>query len=67
MRNPDRIPKICCLLEEAWKKSPDERLGQFLSNYVYGHHQDIFFPEDDRVEIALKILVTPCKPKRKKR
>ena len=54
MRNPERIERICKLLEKAWSKAPDQRLGQFLANYVFGHHQDIFFQEDDVTEERLK-------------
>uniref|UniRef100_A0A6M3JKT5 DUF1018 domain-containing protein n=1 Tax=viral metagenome TaxID=1070528 RepID=A0A6M3JKT5_9ZZZZ len=56
MRDPKRIKRICKILEKAWSLSPDQRLGQFLSNYVYGHRQDIFFLEDDEVEKLLNGL-----------
>lgn len=32
---------------------PDFRLGQFLCNYVFGHHTDIFFQEDSLTENIL--------------
>ncbi len=53
MRNPKRIKVICRALERAWGKMPDQRLGQFLANHVFGHHTDIFFPEDDDIENML--------------
>jgi len=34
-RDPDRIREMCELLKEAWEKSPDQRFGQFLLNYVF--------------------------------
>lgn len=46
MRNPDRIGKILERLGILWNYYPDQRLGQLLSNYVFGRG-DIFFPEDD--------------------
>lgn len=57
MRPKARIKRVCTKLERAWSKSPDERLGQFLSNYVYGHHRDIFFDEDDEVEKKLEVFI----------
>ncbi len=32
MRPIERIPKILKRLEEVWKKNPDLRLGQLISN-----------------------------------
>jgi len=54
MRDIKRIKRICHLLEKMWTKCPDQRLGQFLSNYVFGHHADPFFLEDDAIEEILK-------------
>ena len=45
MRDPKRIKKICRTIEKKWAKVPDQRLGQFLANYVFGHHVDVFFQE----------------------
>jgi len=60
MRETKRIGRICRLLAKKWKTQPDQRLGQFLSNYVFGHHSDdgacIFYQEDDQSEIALNIM-----------
>ncbi len=55
MRELERIDRICNLLKEKWKLVPDQRLGQFLINYVFGpnpHHPRydsyiFFFKEDD--------------------
>jgi len=54
MRKIARVKRICKLLEKEWLKVPDQRLGQFLSNYVFGEGQDIFFQEDDLTENCLK-------------
>ena len=60
MRDLKRIKRICQALEKKWSKVPDQRLGQFLENYVYGHHigrsECIFYIEDDIVEDRLKKL-----------
>jgi uncharacterized protein YihD (DUF1040 family) len=56
MRDPKRIKRICDLLRKRWSKSPDLRMGQFLANFVYGHHVDIFFQEDDETEARLSSL-----------
>lgn len=52
MRDPNRINRVCKALAEAWMCYPDQRFGQFLSNYfgeICRKHDvnDIFFPEDD--------------------
>lgn len=54
MRDKKRIKRICNLLEKAWSKYPDHRLGQFLANFVFGHHQDVFFQEDIITENILR-------------
>ena len=35
MRDPARIHIICQALEDAWSKSPDMRMGQFLENWIF--------------------------------
>ncbi|MFX1569005.1 MAG: hypothetical protein ACFFCV_11640 [Promethearchaeota archaeon] len=65
MREIERIDRICNLLKEKWKKAPDERLGQFLINHIYGPdiHKDIriYYIEDDKVEFNLKNLFSDVK------
>ena len=53
-RDPKRIKKICQLLEIAWSHYPDQRLGQFLLNYVFGsigRDSHIYHKEDDVLEV----------------
>ena len=61
MRDPKRIKRILKLLEKLWLKSPDQRLGQLLENYVFfqGQRGDLtsvrlFYQEDDITEKILK-------------
>lgn len=54
MREKARIKRICKLIEKLWLKNENHRLGQLLANYVFGHHTDIFFQEDDISEACLK-------------
>ena len=61
MRDPKRIKTICKLLEKLWLQVPDQRLGQLLSNYIYGHSVDIFYNEDDLVLNKLKGLLKELK------
>ena len=53
MRDKKRIKRICRLIETLWLQVPDQRLGQFLANYIFGHHKDIFYQEDDITEEKL--------------
>lgn len=57
MRKPERIPKIVKLLEEAWTKVPDWRLGQLVSNLQGPGPHDVFFPEDEKWEKWLKDFI----------
>ena len=54
MRDVKRIKLICNLVELLWDKFPQYRFGQILSNFIFGHHTDIFFLEDEITEAKLK-------------
>ena len=51
MRDVNRIPYAMQRLETLWRKMPDQRLGQFLSNmlslYYSETKRDPFFPEEN--------------------
>jgi len=53
MRDPKRIPRIIKKLEKVWKKHPDYRLGQLVSNLLGPGPHDVFFPEDEEWEDLL--------------
>jgi hypothetical protein len=57
MRDPKRIPRIIKKLEKAWKRSPDQRLGQFISNLIGPGPQDVFWLEDLFLEDYLDHLI----------
>ena len=44
-------------LEKAWKRSPDQRFGQFVSNLMGPGPHDVFFTEDDVWEDYLDHLI----------
>ena len=52
MRDINRIDRICNKLKEAWKFVPDQRLGQFILNYITSEAL-LFYYEDDKTEQAL--------------
>jgi hypothetical protein len=56
MRDPKRISRICKKLEKAWMKSPDQRLGQFISNLQGPGVHDVFYMEDDEWEGLIDAL-----------
>jgi hypothetical protein len=61
MREPERIDRITNRLNELWHKHPDQRLGQLLANYIFGHHRDIFHQEDEITEARLRAMFgTDC-------
>ena len=44
----DRISRICKLLEEKWNQAHDQRLGQFLRNFVFNRDEyPYIFDQDD--------------------
>lgn len=53
MRDPQRIDRIVEKLGEAWKKVPDWRLGQLVSNLQGAGPQDVFHLDDERTEALL--------------
>lgn len=60
-RDPKRIKRICELLKNAWSRCPDQRLGQFLLNYVFGsigRDSHIYHKEDDLIESLLEEYIT---------
>jgi uncharacterized protein YihD (DUF1040 family) len=56
MRDPARIPEILKLVEEAWVKYPDLRLGQLLGNLEAYLLENIYYVEDTIIAEALKIV-----------
>ena len=52
MRDINRIDVICDKLKKAWKIVPDQRLGQFIVNYITSEAL-LFYYEDDKTEQAL--------------
>ena len=52
MRDIDRIDRICDKLKEVWKIVPDQRLGQFILNYITSEAL-LYYYEDDKTEQAL--------------
>lgn len=58
MRDPKRIEEILNKIEKLWKKHPDTRFGQLISNIVLD--EELYYLEDDRflkkMEIFEKML-----------
>jgi hypothetical protein len=53
VRDPQRIDRILEKVRILWYTYPDQRLGQLLANYGFGHHTDPFHVEDDGLEAEL--------------
>lgn len=58
MRNPKRIPEVVTIISNVWKKYPDLRLGQLLSNALcMGAEVDpanLFYIEDEKLIEMIK-------------
>ncbi len=52
MREFERIDRITNLINKVWKKYPELRLGQLITNAVRA--LDIFYIEDEILEEKLK-------------
>ena len=61
MRDKNRIDKYCDRIAKMWKKVPDWRFGQLISNvlgeYVSRTGKDIFFPEDEELVSAMEEIL----------
>lgn len=59
MRDIKRIKRILKKMEKLWSEYPDQRLGQFIENYLIQPNR-LFFQEDDltedRLDAVLKIV-----------
>ena len=51
MRDIDRIDRICDKLKEAWKIVPDQRLGQFIFNYITSEALLFYYEDDKKITI----------------
>ena len=54
MRDPKTIPEILKELEEFWKRVPDWRLGQVISNFSYeitGNNDPFYIEDEDLLEL----------------
>ncbi|MFV8754601.1 hypothetical protein ACNOYE_28975 [Nannocystaceae bacterium ST9] len=58
MRDPARIPELCRLLQRAWERVPDQRLGQLLVNAVRPGVpcREVFYAEDGRTQAGLEAI-----------
>lgn len=56
MRDPVRIQRILTKLAAKWEAAPDMRLGQLLTCMLADETKitDLFYLEDDRVEVAIE-------------
>lgn len=61
-RPVERIPEILALLEEAWRKYPDLRLGQLMVNIV-GREERLFYLEDEILVDEIKTFLASLESK----
>ena len=64
MRDPKRIDEFCDLLKELWKRVPDWRFGQLISNLGRQFRSDfewtpgaLFYMEDEAFMDELAIIL----------
>lgn len=62
MRDPNRIDPLLAKLSEAWKKYPDQRFGQFVTNFFGASRQDVWHTEDDAWLVGLQAVIDGKKP-----
>lgn len=48
MRDRQRIPEVLAVLQTAWERYPDMRLGQLLANCC-SCDEPLFYMEDDEI------------------
>lgn len=57
MRDINRIDPLLDKLGEAWKKTPDQRFGQFMYNFFMRYGKDPFFAEDDEWMVGIQAYI----------
>ena len=57
MRDINRIDPLLAKLGEAWKKTPDQRFGQFMYNFFSAYGKDPFFAEDDEWMVGIQAYI----------
>lgn len=62
MRDPSRIDPLLAKLGEAWKKCPDQRFGQFVTNFFGATRQNVWMTEDDEWMVGLQAFIDGQKP-----
>lgn len=62
MRDPNRIDPLLAKLGEAWKKCPDQRFGQFMTNFFGATRQNVWQTEDDEWMVELQAFIDGQKP-----
>lgn len=63
MRDPNRIEPLLSALGEAWHKWPDQRFGQFITNFFGMCDYDIWHTEDDMWLVGLQAFIDGKSPK----
>lgn len=63
MRDPKRIDTVTLKLAEAWRKHPDLRFGQFLTNFFGACGQNVWNTEDDEWLVGLQAFLDGKDPK----
>ena len=54
MRDEKRIDEFCKVLAKNWRKVPDWRFGQLISNIYTGQTCDFFFIEDNKMQTLIE-------------
>jgi hypothetical protein len=59
MRDPDRIPELCAVLQQTWSRYPDMRLGQLLVNAIRPSQPcpQVFAADDGFIRRGLERLI----------
>lgn len=48
MRDPQRIDKVCAEIARIWKRYPDFRFTQMISNFYGYKRSDCYYMEDEK-------------------
>lgn len=57
MRDINRIDPFLQKLGEAWKKHPDFRFGQFITNFFGAYKGDVWHLEEDEWMVAIQAFI----------
>jgi len=56
MRDPSRIDETLAVIEQLWRRFPDWRLGQLISNIAGGDNRVFYIEDEPLTQTAFEMI-----------